>query len=127
MTLLALSDKLMIVAGGDDFGFSSDVEIIDMSGQQRNCFKPLSYPTSWKELYGSYFNGLPIVCGGHGGSEDEPEKAPVPVGVEHVARNEEHSVLPAMREETVEQNHHREENPERVAVEEHQGLPVAGT
>ena len=54
-----------------------------------------------------------------GRQKNEPKKAPVPAGVEEVAREEEKEVLAAMTEESVNQNDEREKGPELVAIEEH--------
>jgi len=54
-----------------------------------------------------------------GRQKNESKEAPVPAGVEEVAREEEKEVLAAMTEESVDQNDEREKGPELVAIEEH--------
>ena len=55
-----------MVVGGAPTAANSDVELIDLSGQQRSCSKPANYPSSidWGSV-GVFFDGSPLVCGGN--------------------------------------------------------------
>ena len=52
---------------------NKDVEFLDLSGQGRQCSKPVNYPDNVDgSQVGTYFDGSPIVCGGYdGGSVGE--------------------------------------------------------
>ena len=51
---------LMVVGG---IPAKKDVEVVDLSGQGRNCFKPKDYPFNDGSI-GEYINGFAITCGG---------------------------------------------------------------
>ncbi len=61
----------------------------------------------------------------HRRGQDEPEKPPVPIAVKHIAGHQQEPVLTTVRQAPVNKHHNRKEDPESVAIEEHQGL--AGT
>ena len=55
----------------------------------------------------------------HRRGDDQREEAVVPGAVEDVAGHQQHAVLGAVRQRAVEEDHHREEEPEDVAIEDH--------
>ena len=53
----------MIIGGFDNSDAVSDVEIIDLSGQNKTCRKPANFPIKGASN-GLYFDGNVLVCGG---------------------------------------------------------------
>ena len=51
-----------IVAGGSS---TSDAEIIDISGEQSFCSKPPNHPKHLEGIFGTFYYGEVIVCGGY--------------------------------------------------------------
>ena len=58
--------NLMIVGGQ---GSGGDVEIIDLSGDRKNCNKPSDHNYEWGAT-GLYFDGFATVCGGYSGTSN---------------------------------------------------------
>ena len=54
-----------MVVGGHPTQANNDVELIDLSGQDRTCRKPENYPYAEEGSLGAYFEGKAIICGGH--------------------------------------------------------------
>ena len=57
-----------MVVGGNNFPTHSayfDVELIDLSGQERTCRKPANYPGAAYGSVGAYFKDKAFVCGGY--------------------------------------------------------------
>ena len=51
-----------IVAGGSS---TSDAEIIDISGEKSFCSKPPNHPKNLRGMFGTFYHGEVIVCGGY--------------------------------------------------------------
>ena len=50
------------VAGGSS---TSDAEIIDISGEKSFCSKPPNHPKNLEGMFGTFYHGEVIVCGGY--------------------------------------------------------------
>ena len=62
--LLVENLTILMVVGGVPDSASSNVELIDMSGQNRDCKVPNDYPLRIKGPVGAFVNDKAIVCGG---------------------------------------------------------------
>ena len=62
----SLADNLTIlmVVGGYPSSVGYDVELIDLTGQQRTCRKPDDFPGGSKGSVGTYLQDRALVCGG---------------------------------------------------------------
>ena len=51
-----------LVVGGSA---TSDVEIIDISGKQLLCSKPPNHPKNLRGIFGTFYHGEVMICGGY--------------------------------------------------------------
>ena len=54
-----------MVVGGDTSWSWNDVEMVDLTGQDRQCRKPEDFPGAYYGSVGAYVQGQAIVCGGY--------------------------------------------------------------
>ena len=52
-----------MVIGG--YPYTSEVELIDLSGQGQICQQPVNLSIALDGMIGTYINGKILVCGGH--------------------------------------------------------------
>lgn len=61
-SLADAGDNLLFVVGG--FQHVSSVEVVDLSGRNRNCSTPADFPTYQYHGVGVKSSGVPFVCAG---------------------------------------------------------------